>query len=90
MTLEVKQVGDEVTVGEPGWSPLLQIGLSDRIQGDGTLGKELVVRMSSCLAGDFDAAEAQARAYVEAFALARRVLAPNAEAKGPARSDGPA
>lgn len=79
MALEVKHAGDEVTVCDQAWGTVLTIRRVSRIQEDGTLGKELVVGMSSCLAGDFDAAEAQARAYVEAFELARRALTPNAE-----------
>lgn len=74
MELEIKHTDKEVTVNELGWGPLLRISLSDRIQKDGTLKKQLVVGTSSCLSGDFDSCEAQAKAYVEAFKLAREVL----------------
>jgi len=74
MELEIKHIDTEVTVNELGWGPMLRISLSDRIQEDGTLKKQLVVGTSSCLSGDFDSCEAQARAYVNAFELARKVL----------------
>ena len=68
----VEHNGDQVTVSEDG-SAMLKIYLVDRIRGDKIV-KELSVGMSSCLVGTFDDAEAQSRAYVAAFNMARQLL----------------
>jgi hypothetical protein len=70
---QVKFDGQCVTVGEEGWTPLLKIYEIDTIA-NGKVEKQLSVGISAVLIGTFDEQEAQAKAYVEAFELARKVF----------------
>lgn len=75
MEFKIEHKDDQVIVSEDG-SIMLRIYMVERIRG-GKIVKELSVGLSACLlVGGFDDSEAQARAYVAAFDLARKVLSP--------------
>lgn len=74
MKFKVEHKDDQVIVSEDGYI-MLRIYMVERIRG-GKIAKELSVGLSACLVGGFDDSEAQARAYVAAFDLARKVLSP--------------
>lgn len=74
MKFDVKHNAGRVTVTEDG-SDMLKIYIVERICGDKIV-NELSVGLSSCLVGGFEDSEAQARAYVAAFDLARKMLNP--------------
>jgi hypothetical protein len=72
MKFDVHHDGEQVTVTDDG-STLLKIYTVERIRGDKIV-KELSIGLSACLVGGFAESEAQARAYVAAFDLAKQVL----------------